>query len=253
MTWPQIWRAPSEVSWSVFVFVFQLLESTQQVQHILVHTHRRLNLCHFYPIVSLLFKTVWLYALYYLTLLLSAFLVFLRFLTHSFSLVSWCLTAAPCTLLPLSHVCHSPPPVTIQQLCPDFNEAPGSKIQYLPGQTWNQYPPNANTAHRQSGKSANDAGSCPATEFSDYRAGMTKKQPFIASNPFKMLSTAELYNTQYISFTTRLHDKLNTSHSFDALQHQVWTLYAWPQILNNSVFSQLVAGDQKDVERNYWV
>lgn len=81
-----------------------------------------------------------------------------------------CITVAPCTLLPLSHACHSISSVTSQQLCPDFSEAAGSKIQYLPGKTQNQYPPNANTAHRQFCRSANDTHSCCATEFSDQRA-----------------------------------------------------------------------------------
>lgn len=93
--------------------------------------------------------------------------------SHFLPLPPCCITVAPCTLLPLSHVCHSLSTATIQQLCPDFSEALGSKIQYLPGQTQNQYPPNANTAHRQFSRSANDAGSYPATEFSDYRAETT--------------------------------------------------------------------------------
>lgn len=136
---------------------------------------------HLYSIVSSF--NVSFYASYYFTVLLSPPLLFLFPQAHIFSpFPTCCITVAPCTLLPLSHVCHSLSSVTIQQLCPDFSEALGSKIQYLPGQTQNQYPPNANTAHRQFGRSANDAGSCSATEFSDYRAETTttittKKRP----------------------------------------------------------------------------
>lgn len=72
----------------------------------------------------------------------------------------------PCVSFPL--LCF-----TIQQLCPDFSEGLASKKLYLPGQTQNQYPSNANTAHRQFSGSANDAGSY--AEFSDYRAEMAKK------------------------------------------------------------------------------
>ncbi len=114
---------------------------------------------------------------YYFTVLLPALLLFLCPQANIFSLFpTCCITVVPCTLLPLSHVCHSLSSVTIQQLCPDFSEALSSKIQYLPGQTENQYPPNANTAHRQFGRSANDAGSCTTTEFSDYRAETTKRK-----------------------------------------------------------------------------
>lgn len=104
-----------------------------------------------------------------------ALLLFLCPQAHIFCLFPTCwIIVAPCTLLPPSHVCHSLFSVTIQQLCPDFSEALGSKILYLPGQTQNQYPSNTNTAHRQFSRSANDAGSYPATEFSDYGAEMAK-------------------------------------------------------------------------------
>lgn len=79
-----------------------------------------------------------------------------------------------------SHVFHSLSSGTIQQLCPDFSEGLASKKLYLPGQTQNQYPSNANTAHREFSRSANDAGD--NAEFSDYRAEMAgekKKRKWI--------------------------------------------------------------------------
>lgn len=128
----------------------------------------------FSPDPLLLYQLLLCFLLFYSSL---TFLFFLCPHAHISSLFpTFCITVAPCALLPLSHVCHSISSVTIQELCPDFSEALGSKIQYLPGQTQNQYPPNTNTAHRQFSRSANDAGSYPATEFSDYRAKTTKKK-----------------------------------------------------------------------------
>lgn len=63
---------------------------------------------------------------------------------------------------------------TIQQRGPDFSRGPASKKLYLPGQTQNQYPSNANTAHREFSRLANDAGW--DAEFSDYRAEMAKEK-----------------------------------------------------------------------------
>lgn len=162
------------------------------------------------------------YTTYFFMVLLSALLLFICPQAHiSSPFPTCCITVAPSTLLPLSHVCHSLSSVAIQQLCPDFSEALASKIQYLPGQTQNQYPPNANTAHRQFSGSANDTGSYPATEFNDFRAETTKKinHPSVVSNALERLSNAVLDNTQYISFATVLHDKLNTLHLFDALEY----------------------------------
>lgn len=125
-------------------------------------------------------------------------------------------------------MCYSLFSVTIQQLCPDFSKALGSKIPYLPVQTQNQYLSNTNTAHRQFSRSANDAGSYPATEFSDYQAEMAKKinHPLVVSNPLQILSNAGLDHPQRISFTTRLHDW--RAHCF--ISHFIggvlfWTLY----------------------------
>lgn len=183
MIWPQILSALLEVSWSVCVFVC-IPSKNEQCSPVSASSsaiifaflpHRQSSLLYrllLYLSILYTIPTI----LFYCSPTRSPSLP-LSPQAHIFSLFSTCcITVVPCTLLPLSHVCHSLSSVTIQQLCPDFSEALGSKIQYLPGQTENQYPPNANTAHRQFGRSANDAGSCTATEFSDYRAETTKRK-----------------------------------------------------------------------------
>lgn len=101
------------VSWSVCVFAFQVTVHSCFLSPYYSPALILAFLSSFFPPISF-------YTSYCFTVLLSALLLFVKL---SFSLVSCCITVVPCTLLPLSHVCHSLDSVTIQQLCPDFSEA----------------------------------------------------------------------------------------------------------------------------------
>lgn len=166
-----------------------------------------------YLIFSLLFFTISVYASYCFTVLLSALLLFLceaQFVPYI--LLYYCcsinsFTSLPCVSSPL--FCYHPTTLSRFQ-----RSALGVQNTVFTRTNTKSISTQRKTEHRQFGRSANDAGLCPATQFSDYRAETTKEKkcPLAVSNPLEMLSNA--VTTIHTSFRTRPHDILNSNICF---------------------------------------